>query len=140
MKWLIAEKRAEELEKKLRNTTKREKRSQSSLTELLQEVREHNMLSDELQEKLDAFKGTGTSWTSRQTMFILRKYMARRPLLRLIIYAVTSTTHIIIFYFRSIPGTVNKKNQEEKIASLKCEIFLFKVLLNYFSFQYENMV
>ena len=63
----MAEKRAEKLEKQLRNVTKREKRSQNSLRELMQAVRESNMLSNELQEKLNAFNGTGTPWTSRHT-------------------------------------------------------------------------
>ncbi|KAJ8264015.1 hypothetical protein GJAV_G00144120 [Gymnothorax javanicus] len=71
-KWFQAESRAERLERKLSNALKREHRSKTVSLSLLEELRK-NLLTDELQLKLNAFKDfpiqlfkTSSTWYSEE--------------------------------------------------------------------------
>lgn len=55
-KWLQAECRAEELEKKLQNSIRREKRFRSSLLNLQKELKHKSLLTKRLQQQLDGFE------------------------------------------------------------------------------------
>ncbi|XP_034016307.1 THAP domain-containing protein 2-like [Thalassophryne amazonica] len=56
-KWLQAERRADDLEQKLHNAVKREKRSRTNIGSLIEELKEHGHLIRDLQQQLEAYKG-----------------------------------------------------------------------------------
>ena len=56
-KWLRADSRADDLERRLRNALQHQKRTKRTVLSLVEELKEKNMLTEDLQSRLDAYSG-----------------------------------------------------------------------------------
>ena len=56
-KWLRVDSRADDLERRLHNALQREKRTKLTALSLVEELKEKNMLTEDLQSRLDAYSG-----------------------------------------------------------------------------------
>ena len=56
-KWLRADSRADDLERRLHNALQREKRTKLTVLSLVEELKEKNMLTEDLQSRLDDYSG-----------------------------------------------------------------------------------
>ena len=57
-RWLTADSRADDLERRLRNALQHQKWTKLTVLSLVEELKEKNMLTEDLQSRLDAYSGS----------------------------------------------------------------------------------
>ena len=73
-KWLRVDSRVDDLERRLHNALQREKRTKLTVLSLVEELKEKNLLTEDLQSRLDAYSGR-PSINSLDTCMTTKKFV-----------------------------------------------------------------